>query len=171
MPLSITIPSEQLQGLREHLFAGSDEQAAFGFANWTATTRTFAITALELIPPDGFAFQSDYHIELSAETQARVLKRAFDLGASLVEFHSHRSSWPAAFSWSDFRGFEEFVPHVRWRLAGRPYGAVVFHESSVDGLAWINKMPEPISHIEAHGQEPQETSGLSIKALEKGYDR
>ena len=170
MPLTLTLSSEGFERLREHLFAGQDEQAAFGFAIWMPSTSTLEITALELIPPDGFAFQSDYHIELSPKTQAGVIKRAFDLQASLVEFHSHRSSWPATFSWSDFRGFEEFVPHVRWRLAGRPYAAVVLHESSLDGLVWVDQTPLPISRIEPRGQKPRPTTGLSIKALEKGYD-
>jgi hypothetical protein len=171
MTPSITLSSEHLGALREHLFVGQDEQAAFGFANWVAPTATFEIIAIELVPPAGFAFQAGYHIELGAETQARVIKRAFDLGATIVEFHSHRSSWPAAFSWSDFRGFEEFVPHVRWRLAGRPYGAVVFHETSIDGLAWIDQAPVSVGHILPQGQDPHETTGLSIKALEEGYDR
>jgi hypothetical protein len=170
MSTIIALSAESLRDLRKHLFLGNDEQAAFGFADWDSTG-TFWITAIELIPPEGFAFQSAYHIELSAETQARVIKHAFDLGACLIEFHSHRSKWPAQFSWSDFRGFEDFVPHVRWRLAGRPYAAVVFHESSFDGLAWIDKSPVQVDRIDPHGFAPQRATGLSVRAIEEPYGR
>jgi hypothetical protein len=170
MPTLITLSHEHLRALRNHLFIGQDEQAAFGFAEWDPSG-AFRITAIDLVSPEGFAFQSDYHIELSSETQARIIKRAFDLTACLVEFHSHRSHVPARFSGSDFRGFEEFVPHVRWRLGDRPYAAAVFHQSSYDGLVWIHDKPVQLDTIQVLNGETQMATRLSLRDVEEVYDR
>jgi len=88
------------------------------------------------VPPEGFLSRSAFHFELTDEIRAVVIKRAHDLGTSLVEFHSHRGRLPAKFSASDVLGFQEFVPHVWWRLKGRPYAAVVLSRSGFDGLVW-----------------------------------
>jgi hypothetical protein len=74
-----------------------------------------------------------------------LIKRAHDLGTCLVEFHSHLGHGPAAFSWSDVTGLADFVPHVRWRLKGRPYAAVVVTKNSFDALAWVTPSPDPDS--------------------------
>jgi hypothetical protein len=115
------------------------EEAAFVFAQGEKNEGNFTFRSLEWlpVPPSGFASRSRYHFELTDEARAAVIKRAHDLGASLVEFHSHTSRWAAAFSASDLSGFEEFVPHIFWRLRGRPYAAVVVTRSGIDGLAWL----------------------------------
>jgi hypothetical protein len=95
------------------------------------------------IPNDGFLSRSAYHFELTDETSASVIKRAHDLGATLVELHSHDDSLPVKFSHTDFLGFQEFVPHVWWRLKGQPYIAVVVSRSGFDGLVWIQGPDAP----------------------------
>jgi hypothetical protein len=46
----------------------------------------------------------------------------------------------------DFEGFTEFVPHVRWRLRGRPYAAIVVADTTFDALAWIEpEDPKPVA--------------------------
>ena len=134
----VELTSDQHREIRHHLFTDTDEQVAFAFADWhaDADNSTLRVTAVDFIAPSAFAFQSTYHIELLHETHARLIKTAFDRGASLVEFHSHRSARAAQFSPSDIDGFAEFVPHVRWRLENRPYAAIVWHEGSFDGLVW-----------------------------------
>jgi hypothetical protein len=173
MPTTITISPEQLRTLRDHLFTGKVEQVGFAFAFWTPNGEggAFRVESVDLIPVEGFAFQSSFHIELSDETQARIIKLAFDQRASLVEFHSHRTRWPAQFSSSDFHGFEEFVPHVRWRLGGRPYAAVVFHESSFDGLAWVENRRVQLDHITPDGQASLTATGHSLQAAEEDDER
>ncbi len=115
------------------------EEAAFAFAVREADHGNDSYCCVEWlpVPPDGFASRSAVHFELTDEIRAGVIKRAHDLGASLVEFHSHTGPWPAGFSASDILGFREFVPHVWWRLKGRPYLAVVVTASGFDAVAWV----------------------------------
>jgi hypothetical protein len=121
------------------------EEAAFVYAGRETTDDTEVFRAVEWlpVPPDGFVTRSAVHFELADAMRAAVIKRAHDLGASLVEFHSHTGRWRAAFSPSDRAGFREFVPHVWWRLKGRPYLAVVVTRSGFDGLAWIARAQAP----------------------------
>src|SRR5205807_2188939 len=106
-----------------HLFqsGGEIEQAAFGFTERHERNGSIIFRLMEwtLVPPIGFEVQTAYHIELTDEMRATVIKRAHDLGACLVEFHCHTGRWPASFSPSDRMGFREFVPHVWWRLKNR----------------------------------------------------
>jgi len=125
----LELPGNVHEALWEHLLAeaADAEEAAFVFAPYEVDNGTGIFRYAEWfpIPPEGFASRSPFHFELSDKTRAAVIKRAHDLNASLVEFHSHTGPWPARFSPSDWAGFEEFVPHVWWRLTGRPYAAVV----------------------------------------------
>ena len=63
---------------------------------------------------------------------------AHDLGASIIEAHSHPYAYEhaAAFSTFDLGCLADVVPHVMWRLPGRPYVAMVFAPAGFDGLAW-----------------------------------
>lgn len=144
----IHLSREMHEQIRSHLFTGNTEQVAFAFADWDDALKTLRARSIEVIPVGGFAFQSDYHIELDHDEHARVIKAAFAQQACLIEFHSHRSDYPARFSLSDLAGFEEFVPHVRWRLANRPYAAIVWHETSFDGLLWTGPTPIQLEGIQ-----------------------
>ena len=54
----------------------------------------------------------------------------------MVEAHSHPFPAPACFSQTDVLGLLDWVPRVRWRLAGRPYGAIVVAQGSFDGIVF-----------------------------------
>ena len=95
------------------------------------------------VPASGFASRSAYHLELNDETRAKVIKRAYDLGASIVELHSHLGREQARFSPSDLAGFRDFVPHVFWRLKHLPYLAVVMTRTGFDGFAWTHGPDTP----------------------------
>ena len=127
------------------------EEAAFVFAAHKEVGGRHLMSGLDWYPvrPGGFESRSAYHLELTTETQAGVLKRAHDLGASLVELHSHSGAGLPRFSESDLWGFEEFVPHAWWRLKRRPYAAIVAGCSGFDGLAWVDAAdrPEPLAGI------------------------
>lgn len=125
--------------LRAHLLppGSENEEAAFAFAD-VHQTRCYRFVPREwmLLAPGNFAYRSPYHLELADETRARIIKRAHDLRTSIVEFHSHPCNL-VGFSQSDLTGMAEFVPHVWWRLKGRPYAAVVIAPDGIDGLAWM----------------------------------
>jgi hypothetical protein len=105
----------------------------------------FEFLEWEGIPPEGFDHQYKGFIELTDETRARMIKRAHDLGASIVEFHSHPFAKDAAFTVGDLEGLDEFVPHVWWRLEGRPYGAIVVGRNNFDGLVWLEDPECPVA--------------------------
>ncbi len=138
----LEIPPEVYKAVWSHLLPKKfrAEEAAFLFVQRIAQDGADTFRYLEWypIPPQGFLTRSRFYLELADETKAAAIKKAHDLGASLVELHSHYSSWPAQFSVSDLIGFKEFVPHVRWRLKGNPYFAIVVSKSSFDGFAWIS---------------------------------
>lgn len=144
--VSLYLSHELYQRILDHLLSdAASEQAAFGYAQSRATDigHRFDLVEWHPITSEGFANQSGYYMELTDAARASAIKRAHDLRTSLVEFHSHLGPWPAAFSASDWSGFDEFVPHVWWRLKGRPYAAIVVASSGFDGIAWIAAPDRP----------------------------
>lgn len=123
------------------------EEAAFIYVRFQ--NNTFNFIEWYPVPISDFEHRSMYHIELNDDCRAKTIKRAHDLGCSIVEFHSHPLARTAAFSPSDCAGFREYVPHVFWRLKGRPYTAVVVVPSGFDSLAWISdpKTPDGVVDI------------------------
>lgn len=114
---------------------GSDGTLNFHHAEWLP------------VPAEGFESRSAYHFELTDAMRGSIIKRAHDLRCSVVELHSHVGPWPAEFSPSDLAGFREFVPHVWWRLKGRPYLAVVVCKSGFDAFAWVSD-PRTPQHLD-----------------------
>ncbi len=143
----LSLSPETRDGLWRHLLPGPnpEEEAAFLYANWQETGDAGTFECIEWTPlaPGRFLSRSKYHLELTDAARASAIKKAHDLGACLVEFHSHTGPWPARFSPSDLCGFREFVPHVWWRLKGRPYLAVVVSRTGFDGLAWTTDPSTP----------------------------
>ena len=122
------------------------EEAAFVFARATKRRRDTVFEYVEHreVPREGFVSRHGGYLELEDSFRASLIKRAHDLAASLAEFHSHPTVSPAAFSLSDRVGFEEFVPHIQWRLQGKPYLAVVVSRSGFDALVWLSDPRTPI---------------------------
>ena len=148
----INLSLDEYTGVKSHLLSDSNyESAAFIFVRPDSNPeiRLYRCVELFLVPQTGYQFRSGYHLELAEHIQSQVIKRAHDLDASLVEMHSHIGDWPARFSESDFNGFNEFVPHVLWRLKGAPYFAVVMTKSGFDGIAWFKtpQIPVPLDGI------------------------
>lgn len=154
----LDLPPEAKEALWRHLVprgARPREEVAFLFAHTerVGETMTFKLAEWHPVGPEGFLSRSGYHLELTDEERAKAIKRAYDLGASLVEAHSHTFHGVARFSGSDLAGFEEFIPHVWWRLRGRPYMALVVTRSGFDALAWIEdpRKPEYVDGIAVDG--------------------
>ena len=147
------VPSSVYEEIEAHLLDKNAESESAGFMFVVPATRDGDADVYEHVewypvPPDGFVEDSWSHLELTDEFRASVIKRAHDLGASIVEFHSHLGPQSARFSPFDRRGLREFVPHVWWRLRGRPYFAVVFAHTGFDGLAWVTD-PDTPQHLDA----------------------
>jgi hypothetical protein len=162
------------ESLLVHLLPNNSrcEEAAFGFAKTRTENDRLVFDLVEFlpVPKEGFASRSELYLQLTDEMRALVIKHAHDLRASLIEFHSHPFQHLAEFSPSDRFGFEEFVPHVNWRLKGQPYAAFVFTHNNFDALAWLETVDSPINltEIVADGQIHSPT-GLSIANWSKPY--
>lgn len=168
MGIVLSISTNLNWDLRRHLFKGDVEQLAFLLAKpLDAKSEVLQLIELYLVPANGFEVQSRFHISLLPEIHAKAIKWAWDRGASLVEAHSHRGNISAAFSPSDIAGFEEFVPHVWWRLQGRPYAALVFTHQGFDGLVWMTSPSSPlgVEGLRVEGEMEQQPTGLTLQRL------
>ena len=172
------LPYEIYEEILEHLLPESPASESAGFlfvVPQPPESDTQVYEHIEWYPVhrDGFVDRSWYHLELTDETRAYVIKRAHDLRASIVEVHSHPGSRTAAFSYSDHRGFREFVPHVWWRLKGRPYFAVVVSPDTFDGLAWIvdPTKPQHLDGIVVGNEVLKPTKRSSLEIDGERFDR
>lgn len=145
-----------LEDLREHLLRKGSfrEEAAFLYVrvNQEGSCLDLEVVAVEKMERADFVAQHGDYLELADSARARVIKRAHDLGAALVEAHSHPGKLPAEFSFADRRGLQETVPHMFWRLPGKPYLALVFADSGFDALLWVS------------GSKPQALDGVQLDA-------
>lgn len=139
--------------LIDHLLPqeSGQEQAAFLFAKRTRSNHEVLFEVIESVKlgASDLAEQETDYLEMADETRARLIKRAHDLEASLVEMHSHPGPWPAAFSLADRNGLKETVPHMWWRLQKRPYVAIVVANSGFDALVWLDnpRTPQPLNGL------------------------
>lgn len=122
------------------------EEAAFLYCRPISNNHKLECIGFDLMASGDYAIQLPYHFELGPDALGRIIKRAHDLGATPVELHSHLGDGKPAFSPSDVLGFKEVVPYVRWRLAGRPYGAIVTNRTGFVGRYWSDARSNP-SHI------------------------
>lgn len=144
---------------------GEQEQAAFLFATRDDTddlTR-FRVIDTCLLTSKDFTSQEEDYLEMADATRVGLIKKALDIDASLVEMHSHLSSLPARFSEADRFGLRETVPHMWWRLGGRPYVAIVVTWSGFDALVWLEDptIPRALDAVIA-GDSVLRPTGLSL---------
>jgi hypothetical protein len=175
MAISIYMTSDMHASILAHLFPKGDkrEQGGFLFCKFDEKSQTF--DSSEWLPLKGtdYAEQANDYLELADETRAMIIKKAHDMNASIVELHCHLGPSKATFSIADWLGFNEFVPHILWRLKNKPYAALVFAHNSVDGFTWLNRDAKPIAVTSIETELTQyPTTGLSINALNRGmYER
>jgi hypothetical protein len=162
----LAIEVDLYEKLVGHLRQKGPEQAAFAYARVAVPDGDLNLTVrtIETLPGTDFDHQSGFHMALTDATLARVIKRAWDEDAALVEFHSHTSpKYPAAFSPSDLEGLAELVPHLWWRLRGRPYMALVVSPGDFDALVWRTSpnTPERLEEV-AVGETRLAPTGITI---------
>lgn len=149
----IIIPPEIYARLREHLFSRDSEQVAFIYMRPDADD--LLVDDCFCVPPSELVYESEYHAEISADAQAMAIKNAWNRKRHLGEIHTHPfSTKETSFSYSDVVGFQEFVPHVWWRLKSGPYVAIVFGLNDFDALLWKqdSETPEMIEQIQVGGE-------------------
>lgn len=153
MKALLKFPNGLHEDLMEHLLPPGcqQEQAAFLFVRATRGDQQIIFDSIEAkkLGPADFALQEGDYLEMADTTRARLIKRAHDLNASLVEMHSHPGPWPAAFSPYDRAGLEETVPHMWWRLKKQPYLSIVVAHSGFDALLWLDnpKIPRALDGL------------------------
>lgn len=153
MKTLLKLPDGLFSDLTGHLLPQGSmrEEAAFLFvqANRHDDHVSFEVIESAKLTANEFSSQLDDYLELADETRARLIKQAHDLGASLVEMHSHPGPFPAAFSYADRMGLRETVPHMWWRLKKRPYLAIVVAETGFDALVWLEnpKIPQQLDGL------------------------
>lgn len=172
MRVALSFPTELFREMVAHLRATETEQVAFLFTEASVPGEPLRVSELYKVPPEQFDFQSEYHVTLADDVRGQVIRRAWELGGSLVEVHSHGGGDAAAFSRSDLWGFEEWVPHVRWRLQGRTYVALVFAEDSFDALVWETGRdgPGPLAELLIDGAATLVPTGRSYRRLTETHD-
>lgn len=153
MKATLNMPAGLFEDLTDHLLPPDSlrEEAAFLFVapNRSDEHVRFEVVETTKLAPEEFESQFGDYLELADETRARLIKRAHDLGASLMEMHSHPGPFPAAFSLADRMGLKETVPHMWWRLKKRPYLAIVMAPTGFDALVWLDnpRIPQQLDAI------------------------
>lgn len=148
MTATLVVDPDLYRSCRAHL-AQRAEGIGFFMADYESTSRAFVLRQWRAIPASGLEASNEFHVALQEDMQADIIKWAWNDGGSLVEAHSHGPDQLACFSPFDVDGFDEWVPHIWWRLRGRPYAAIVIAGDSTDALAWIEgpATPEQIEGI------------------------
>jgi hypothetical protein len=168
--MSLSIPAAIYDDLLAHLSSSRVEQVAFLFTEPLVDGPPLRVAEIYAVPRAGFDVQTGYHVALTDAVRGEVIKRAHDVGGCLVEVHSHGGGPSVWFSGSDLYGFEDWVPHVRWRLRRRPYVALVFAGEAFDALVWEGEddAPTPLCRLEIDGRESQAPSGITLRRLRQG---
>ena len=151
---------------RSGLRSGSRvEEVAFFLAE--PTTDGLRLVDVRRMQSADFDHQSAFHVGLADHVRPELIAWAWERDLCLVEAHTHVGNEPVCFSPTDVSGLAAWVPHVSWRLRGRPYAALVFGELTVDGVAWTSGVhdPEPIASLSVDGQVSQLMTGLSIRRI------
>ncbi|MFZ5481113.1 MAG: hypothetical protein ACOZNI_30405 [Myxococcota bacterium] len=164
--LTLHIDPPRYARLRQHLLRPRPvvEEAAFLFARAHGTEPDrLDVENEQLLGAADFVIQTSHHIEVADEAWQSAVKRAHDTRAVLVEAHSHPygGEWAAAFSPSDLSGFGQTVPNALWRLAGRPYVAIVLTPAAFDVLIWTKREEPPTSADLLVGSERLTATGRS----------
>ena len=153
MKTLLKMPEKRFDEITAHLLPADPirEEAVFLFVEPVQSNSHLVFNVLDTqkLAPSDFASQCEDYLELADEARADLIKRAHDLGASLVEMHSHPGPFPAAFSYADRMGLKETVPHMWWRLKKRPYLAIVVSETGFDALLWLDnpRIPQALGGI------------------------
>lgn len=167
---TISFPQELFDQLTQHLGKAA-ESVAFMRCSTPSEDGAFLVRSLHLVADNAITIGEDGECELDDDVRREVIMWATETEECLVEAHSHGLLFrPARFSRFDLAQLSTWVPHVRWRLRGRPYAALVTASLDFDGLAWIGPEAESVDTVTVDGRDAITTTGLSIKYIERSHD-
>jgi len=148
MQCRLIIPETVYRNALTTLLPGSgNEGLVFFIAGKYSGKDWFTLTVRDVLLPsaEDLVWTGTHGIELSDEAKVRVILKARTEGLCLIEAHSHPGvRLGVTFSAYDWDNAREFVPYVHLKLIGRPYGALVFGQESVDGYAWFPQCAQPV---------------------------
>lgn len=137
MTTSIQMEIGMFQELRQRLSASRDEQVIFLFAQFDGERRTFQVRSLHGLEEQHYEVRNRFHVSVRDDVKAKMIRAAGLENLCLIEAHSHPGQEVAQFSDYDLEGLRELVPHLWWRLQGRPYAALIFGADTFDALSWV----------------------------------
>jgi hypothetical protein len=143
------------------------EEVGFFLGEYDTVSGNFDLRQWRFVEEHEVESRSGQHVVLTDDMRGELIRWAWNSGGVLVEAHSHGPDGVARFSGSDLVGFQEWVPHLSWRLQRRPYAAVVVAGDQVDAIAWVDdpKSPVPIEHIDVIGEREIVPTGLTMTWL------
>lgn len=149
----VVIPEQIATRLRAHLFQNSVEQGAFLFA--TAEKHEGAVTLtvedFYLVPEHGWEVQMEVYLQMKDSERAKIMKLARDKNLCAIDCHSHpHSGEDVWFSPSDVAGITDFAQYANWKLGGKPFAALVWGETSIDGVLWCGDFDSAFPLAEVH---------------------
>lgn len=144
----IIIPENIYRDVYSHLLQNELEQAAFLFANENTSPSTCELLVKDayLVHGEGWETQEDIHLEMKDTERAKIMALARKGNFSVIDCHSHpNTEYKAWFSASDVHGITDFALYAKWKLSGRPFGAMVWTDSSMDSVIWKNEFESAIT--------------------------
>ena len=135
----IVIPFRIGQALREHFFKNELEQGAFLFAQLSQEGGDLTLLAADyyLVPAQAWEVQIEVYLEMKDSERGKIMKLAREKNLCAIDCHSHPYAGDDVwFSPSDVTGISEFAEYAKWKLAGKPFAAMVWGEVSVDAVLW-----------------------------------
>lgn len=172
----VACPDEIWSAAKDHLLGGEGERFGFFLAGTVQTPDgpRFCVRAYRPVPDNAVQWGQDLPRVIELGEILEVINEAKRENLAVIEAHSHPHAQDnVEFSWIDNEGFQEFVPYVLDSLEGRPYGALVFGRSSVDGRYWTRpNQGGPLEKVVVAGGRldiirptgaPERTTGTSLQ--------
>ncbi len=166
--MDLQIPRADYRVMKDYL-ASQSEEIAFLFALMDDSGQRLMVKEVKLLTEKDYAHHNWNGLGLADHVRPEIIKHAHANNYVVIEAHAHNGfGWSAQFSLTDMDGLAELVPHMLWRLKGRPYVALVFTENDFDALVWhIVDKPETLSGLRVEDNSTRPT-GLSLSAIQKG---
>ena len=153
---------------RDHLLRGPGENFGFFLAGLVRTRKTTRFALREYIPIAPGDLESDWNgpRDIKLEVLLGVINRAKKGGWAVIENHNHGGRGSGTtFSSIDRKGLREFSAYMLDALDGRPYGAIVWGDESIDAWWWRSSTrSESVDRVVVSDLSPQIVLPTSSRA-------